>query len=47
MQFQWNSDKDLHTPYNDTKHRAVSLRQLSFLFNYKLKLSGTRNRSQI
>ena len=31
-QFQWNSNKDLHTPYNDTKRRAVSLRQLSFLF---------------
>ena len=29
--FQWNTNKDLHTPYNDTKRRAVSLRQLSFL----------------
>ena len=50
-QFQWNTDRDLHTPYStvsfrmilsdlewlskifsDTKRRAVSLRQLSFLF---------------
>ena len=30
-QFQWNTNKDLHTPYNDMMHRAVSLRQLSFL----------------
>jgi len=30
--FQWNTNKDLHTPYNDTKRRAVSLRQPSFLF---------------
>ena len=31
-QFKWNTNKDLHTPYNDTKRRAVSLRQRSFLF---------------
>ena len=31
-QFQWNANRDLHTPCNDTKRRAVSLRQLSFLF---------------
>jgi len=49
---QWNTNRDLHTPYstvsfrmtlsdlewlseivNDTKRRAVSLRQLSFLFS--------------
>jgi len=61
-QFQWNTNRDLHTPYstasfpmtlsdlewlskifNDTKsravslrERAVSLRQLSFLFSYVL-----------
>ena len=23
-QFQWNTNKDSHTPYNDTKRRAVS-----------------------
>ena len=30
-QSQLNTNKDLHTSYDDTKHRAVCLRQLSFL----------------
>jgi len=34
-QFQCNTNKDLHTPYNDTKRRAVSLRRLSFLFKIR------------
>ena len=38
-QFQWNTNRDLQTPYNDTKRRAVSLRQLSFLLSEQCALS--------
>jgi len=36
-QFQWNTNEDLHMPYNDRKRRAVSLRQLSLLNAQKNK----------
>ena len=39
---------DLHTPYNDTKRRAVSLRQLSFLFKIRhFYVSQKRQKYQI
>ena len=45
-QFQWHTNKDLHMPYNDMKHRTVSLQQLRFLATAEIlviSLVVTRN----